>query len=80
MLVADALKPSAWNANLLGILTGVLAGLLYAVYSLMGRSAAQRGINPWSTLLYTFSFAALFLFLVNTASARLAARHRQPVV
>ena len=65
VLVADALNPATWNANLLGILTGVLAGLLYAVYSLMGRSAAQRGINPWSTLLYTFSFAALFLFLVN---------------
>lgn len=65
VLVADALNPAAWNANLLGTLTGVLAGLLYAVYSLMGRSAAQRGINPWSTLLYTFSFAALFLFLVN---------------
>ncbi len=33
----------------------------YAAYSLMGRSAAQRGLSPWTTLLYTFSFAALYL-------------------
>ena len=37
----------------------------YAIYSLMGRSAAQRGLNPWTTLLYTFGFAALFLLGFN---------------
>ncbi len=35
------------------------------VYSLMGRSAAQRGLSPWTTLLYTFSFAACYLLLAN---------------
>ncbi len=68
ILVSDALAPDAWRANMLGILTGILSGLWYAIYSLMGRSAAQRGLNPWSTLLYTFGFAALFLFLVNLLS------------
>lgn len=65
VLVAEALDPGVWQANLVGILAGVLAGLLYAVYSLMGRSASQRGLNPWTTLLYTFSFAAVFLLLFN---------------
>ena len=51
--------------NLVGILTGVLSGLAYAIYSLMGRSAAQRGLSPWTTLFYTFSFAAVFLLVVN---------------
>ncbi|RPJ41601.1 MAG: EamA family transporter, partial [Chloroflexi bacterium] len=37
---------SAWQGNLVGIITGVLSGLWYAIYSLMGRSAAQRGLNP----------------------------------
>jgi drug/metabolite transporter (DMT)-like permease len=64
-LVADAVNPANWQANLVGILTGVLAGLFYAIYSLMGRSAAQRGLNPWTTLLYTFGFAGLFLLLAN---------------
>ncbi len=50
-----------------GILTGVLSGLCYAVYSLMGRSASQRGLNPWTTLIYTFCFATLFLLAVNLA-------------
>lgn len=65
VLVAEALDPSIWKTNLPGILTGVFAGLLYAIYSLMGRSAAQRSINPWTTLLYTFTFAAGFLLLAN---------------
>ena len=65
MLVSGALDLAAWRLNLLGIVTGVLSGLLYAIYSLMGRSASQRGLNPWTTLLYTFGFAAVFLLVFN---------------
>jgi drug/metabolite transporter (DMT)-like permease len=64
-LVSGALDTAAWNANVVGILTGILSGLCYAIYSLMGRSASQRGLNPWTTVLYTFAFATLFLFLFN---------------
>jgi drug/metabolite transporter (DMT)-like permease len=56
---------AAWSANFAGIVTGILSGLLYAIYSLMGRSASQRNLNPWTTLLYTFGFAAAFLLLFN---------------
>jgi len=65
VLVSNALDLAAWTANFVGILTGILSGLLYAVYSLMGRSASQRNLNPWTTLLYTFSFATVFLFFLN---------------
>jgi len=65
VLVSNALDLTAWTANFAGILTGILSGLLYAVYSLMGRSASQRNLNPWTTLLYTFSFATVFLFILN---------------
>ena len=65
VLVAGALDPAVWSANPLGLLTGMLSGLLYAIYSLMGRSAAQRGLNPWTTLLYTFGIAALVLLIFN---------------
>jgi drug/metabolite transporter (DMT)-like permease len=64
-LVSGALDPAAWQSNLAGILTGVLSGLCYAIYSLMGRSAAQRGLSPWTTLVYTFGFAAAFLLCFN---------------
>jgi drug/metabolite transporter (DMT)-like permease len=65
VLVSGALDPAAWQANLVGILAGVLSGLCYAGYSLMGRSAAQRGLNAWTTLFYTFGLAAFFLLLFN---------------
>jgi drug/metabolite transporter (DMT)-like permease len=65
VLISGALYPAAWRVNLLGIVTGILSGLLYAIYSLLGRSASQRGLNPWTTLLYTFGFAAVFLLAFN---------------
>ncbi len=64
-LVSGALDPAAWQTNLPGIVTGILTGLCYAGYSLMGRSAAQRGMNTWTTLLHIFAFAAFFLLLFN---------------
>ena len=67
-LVSGALDPAAWRANLLGILTGVLSGLCYAGYTLMGRTASQRGLNPWTTVLATFGFASVVLLAVNLAS------------
>jgi drug/metabolite transporter (DMT)-like permease len=65
VLVSGALDLAAWSANFAGIVTGIASGLLYAIYSLMGRSASQRQLNPWTTLLYTFGFASTFLLLVN---------------
>jgi drug/metabolite transporter (DMT)-like permease len=41
MLVAGALDPASWRLNLLGSLVGILSGLLWASYSLLGRSASQ---------------------------------------
>ena len=64
-LVSGALEPAAWAVNLGGILTGVCSGLFYAIYSLLGRSASQRGLSPWTTLFYTFGIAAFFLLLFN---------------
>jgi len=64
-LVSGAVDPAAWRGSLVGVLAGILSGLCYAIYSLMGRSASQRGLNPWTTLLYTFGFAAVFLLLFN---------------
>lgn len=54
--------------NPLGVLIGILSGLGYGIYSLMGRSASQRGLNPWTTLLYTFGFASLFLLAFNLST------------
>jgi drug/metabolite transporter (DMT)-like permease len=65
VLVSGAADAAAWDANVMGIVTGVLSGLSYATYSLMGRSASRRGLSPWTTLLYIFGFATVFLLVVN---------------
>ncbi len=61
ILVSGTWGQDLAQTNLGGILLGAFSGLLYSVYSLMGRSASQRGIDPWTNLLYTFGFASLFL-------------------
>ena len=65
VLVAGALVPAAWSINLIGIITGIGSGFLYAIYTLMGRSASNRGLNPWTTLLYTFGFGAVWLLGID---------------
>lgn len=65
VLVAEAYEAGAWQNNPMGIFTGVISGLGFAVYSLMGRTASRRNLNPWTTLLFTFGFAALFLLILN---------------
>ena len=69
-LVANMLDPKLWALNAGGVLVGVLAGLAYAVYSLMGRSASQRGLNPWTTLFFIFGIASVFILITNLAFGR----------
>jgi drug/metabolite transporter (DMT)-like permease len=64
-LVSGALDPSVWKINPLGILFGLLTGFFYACYSLMGKASANRSIDPWTSMLYGFGNASLFLFLFN---------------
>jgi len=69
ILVAGAYDPAAWQVNPLGIAAGLLGGLAFAVYSIMGRAAAQRNMPTWSTLLYIFFAAAVFLLLYQVIPA-----------
>ena len=64
-LVVNAFDPALWGLNNEGVVVGTAAGLLYAVYSIMGRSVAQRGLNTWTTLFYIFTFASLFMLSFN---------------
>lgn len=65
VLVSGAYYPAAWQVNPLGVASGLLSGLAFASYSLMGRAASHRGLYPWTTLLYAFGFAAVFLLAYN---------------
>ena len=67
-LVSGAYRPEVWQVNLIGVTAGLLSGVAMAMYSLLGKGASLRQINPWSTLSYTFASATLFLMFINLTS------------
>ena len=70
-LVANALDASLWALNAVGIFIGLAAALGKAAYSLMGRSASQRGLNPWTTLVAIFTVASVILLAANLGFGKL---------
>lgn len=69
VFVSGAYDPSVWQLNPLGIITGILSGLFFAAYSLMGKASANRGISSWSALFYTFAIATGFLLIYNLTAS-----------
>lgn len=65
VLVSGALDAPLPRSGVAGVIVGVLAGLGYAGYSLMGRAASRRGLDPWTTVLYVFGVATAVLGLLN---------------
>jgi drug/metabolite transporter (DMT)-like permease len=65
VLVANAYNPDMWKLNPLGVSTGLLSGVMFAAYSLMGKEAARKKINPWTVMLYSFGFGSMFILIFN---------------
>ncbi|NLE46124.1 MAG: EamA family transporter [Chloroflexi bacterium] len=65
VLVSGAYDPKVWQLNPTGIVIGLLSGVGFAAYSIMGKFSSKRGTNPWTATLYTFAFGSLFLLLVQ---------------
>jgi DME family drug/metabolite transporter len=65
VLVSNAYSAEMWKLNPLGVSTGLVSGVLFAVYTLFGKEAARREINVWTSLLYSFAFGALFIMVFN---------------
>ncbi|HSL42232.1 MAG TPA: DMT family transporter [Anaerolineales bacterium] len=65
VLVSQAYRADMWRLNPLGISTGLLSGALFAGYTLLGKEAARREINVWTSLLYSFAFGSLFILIFN---------------
>jgi drug/metabolite transporter (DMT)-like permease len=66
-LVSGAANPSAWRVNAAGIAFGLLTGFFFACYNMLGKTSSNKSIDPWTTMLYGFSSAIVFLFLFNLA-------------
>jgi drug/metabolite transporter (DMT)-like permease len=56
------------RSNLVGVLTGLLSGLCYAGFTLFGRYASQRGLNPWTSVLYSFGLGGILIALIAILS------------
>ncbi|MBN1266911.1 MAG: EamA family transporter [Anaerolineales bacterium] len=67
VLVSGAYDSQIWHINPVGIVLGLVSGVLFAVYSIFGKEAARRDINPWVSLTYTFAFAPFFLLVLLLA-------------
>jgi len=65
VMVSNAYSPEMWKLNPLGASTGLLSGLLFAAYSLLGKETARRKINPWTSMLYSFAFGSAFIMIFN---------------
>jgi len=65
IFVSGAHVPSTWQLNPLGVITGLASGIFFASYSLMGKAASERSINPWTALVYAFGGAAVLIFFFN---------------
>jgi len=61
--VSGAYDPAAWAVAPLGIAVGLLSGLGFAAYSLMGKASSRRGLEAWMVTCWGFAFAAVFLLL-----------------
>lgn len=65
ILVSGAADPAAWKVNAAGIACGMLTGFFFACYNMVGKTSANKSIDPWTTMLYGFGSAIVFLFLFN---------------
>lgn len=61
IVVSDAMNREAWHLNPLGIAAGLLSGLTFSIYSIIGKETSQRGINSWTAMLYSYGFSMIFL-------------------
>jgi drug/metabolite transporter, DME family len=61
VLVAKANDLAQWDLNAAGIVAGLLSAVSFASFSMMGKAASRRGIDPWTATLCTFAVAAVAL-------------------
>ncbi len=65
VFASGAHDPAAWQINPVGIIVGLGTGLAFTFYSLMGKAASNKGVDPWTSTLYTFAFGSAFLLLAQ---------------
>lgn len=62
VFVAGAYDLAHLEASWLGLAAGIGSGFTWGMYSILGRKATTN-YSPWTSLIYTMGFGALFLWL-----------------
>lgn len=75
VLVSGAADPAAWKVHAAGIAFGLLTGFTFACYNMLGKTSSNKGIDPWTTMLYGFSSAIVFLFVFNVVMNGIGGQH-----
>lgn len=65
VLVSGAYDLAVWQLNPFGILTGIISGVCFSIYSMFGKVASTRKLHAASLLFYTFAIAAVLLLVAN---------------
>jgi DME family drug/metabolite transporter len=65
VLISGAYDLAAWQFNPIGIIVGLIPGVMFAAYNVLGKIAMERNVNPWTATLYSFALSAAFLLLVQ---------------
>ena len=65
ILVSNAYSREMWNLNPMGVVAGLLSGLLFAGYTLIGKEVTRRNINTWTSMLYSFALGSVFIMIFN---------------
>jgi len=78
VLVAGAAGSAAVRLTGAGLLAGLGAGLTYALYSILGKTALRR-LRPQTTVIYTLGFGALCLALISRGLPPLPAQSVAPL-
>jgi drug/metabolite transporter (DMT)-like permease len=58
-VTSGALDRSTWRGDGIGIALGLVSGAFYALYTILGRVGARRGVDAWTLVLCVFSVNAL---------------------
>jgi len=65
IMVSNAYSREMWRLNPLAVSAGLLSGLLFAAYTLIGKEVARRNINTWTSMLYSFALGSIFIMIFN---------------
>jgi drug/metabolite transporter, DME family len=65
VLMVRLYDPAVFRVSWLGAVVGLLSALTHTVYVLFNQRAMQQGVNPWTSMTYTFLFGALTLLALT---------------